>query len=316
MFKLITTGYFYADGGAMFGAIPKVTWSRSYPVNERNLCVLAMHAGIIKTNDGHIIVVDPGVGQDQLKDTPAIYYQFHNTKDICETLQQTGIAPEDVTDVIFTHLHFDHCGAAVRKNTNNVPEPVFPNAAHWVSRTQYECERNPHPLEKESFLPGNTEILEKAGLLRLIEATTEPFESLRIQLYDGHTLGQIAAFVKIYQPLSGTPRLSHAGDTLLFKQACTSDPGQAAMSRNTSANDEKLTIVFPGDIIPLASHIVPERISAYDLHPTLSYNGKVEILEKASSNGDTLVYYHDTYTPCSTIKKVGSSYKISKKTDF
>jgi glyoxylase-like metal-dependent hydrolase (beta-lactamase superfamily II) len=283
MFKLITTGYFYADGGAMFGAIPKVTWSRSYPVNERNLCVLAMHAGIAGTDDGHVIIVDPGVGQDQLTDTPAIYYRFHNTVDICEVLRQTGIAPEDVTDVIFTHLHFDHCGAAVRKNANGIPEPVFPNAVHWASRAQYECERNPHPLEAYSFLPKNTDILEKAGLLRLVEAATEPFDGLRIQLYDGHTLGQIAVFVE---------------------------------AAGYAAKGSASTIVFPGDIIPLASHIVPERISAYDLHPTLSYNGKIELLEKASSTGSVLVYFHDAYTPCSTIKKVGSSYKVDKKIDL
>ncbi|MDR1379955.1 MAG: MBL fold metallo-hydrolase, partial [Tannerella sp.] len=291
MFKLITTGYFHADGGAMFGAIPKVTWSRSYPVNERNLCVLAMHAGVVGTDDGHLIVVDPGVGQDQLNDTPAVYYQFHDTADICEALRQTGIMPEDVTDVVFTHLHFDHCGAAVRKNANGVPEPVFPNAVHWASRAQYECERNPHPLEAESFLPENTEILERAGLLRLVEATTEPFESLRIQLYDGHTLGQIAAFIK-------TRRLSPA------------QPGTPDALPGAVTDGGESTIIFPGDIVPLVSHIVPERISAYDLYPTLSYNGKTEILEKASSNGDFLVFYHDAYTPCSTIKKVGASYKI------
>lgn len=273
MFKLITTGYFYADGGAMFGAIPKVAWSRSYPVNERNLCILAMHAGIVKTDDGRIILIDPGVGQDQLKDTPAIYYQFYDTIDICNSLQQEGLQPEDVTDVIFTHLHFDHCGAAVRKNADGIPEPVFPNAIHWVSRTQYENERTPHPLEAESFLPQNTAILEKNGLLQLIEATTIPYESLRMQLYDGHTPGQIAAYIK------------------------------TGLS----------TIIFPGDIIPLASHIVQERISAYDLHPTLSYNGKTEILEKAVSDEHIIVFYHDAYTPCATIKKIRTSFKINKK---
>ncbi|MDR0744244.1 MAG: MBL fold metallo-hydrolase, partial [Tannerella sp.] len=108
MFKLITTGYFYADGGAMFGAVPKVTWSRSYPVNERNLCVLAMHAGVVKTGNGRIIIVDPGIGRDQLNDSPAVYYQFYDTVDLCEELARTGIQPEEVTDVIFTHLHFDH----------------------------------------------------------------------------------------------------------------------------------------------------------------------------------------------------------------
>ena len=136
MFKLITTGYFYADGGAMFGAIPKATWRRNYPVNERNLCVLAMHAGVVKTGDGHIILVDPGVGQDQLEKPPAAYYRFHDMTDLCDVLIQNGIRPKEVTDVIFTHLHFDHCGAAVHKNTAGIPEAVFPNAVHWVSRTQ------------------------------------------------------------------------------------------------------------------------------------------------------------------------------------
>ena len=276
MFKLINTGYFYADGGAMFGAVPKVAWSRSYPANERNLCVLAMHAGVVRTDDGRIIVIDPGVGQDKLKEAPAIYYQFYDTVDICDSLLQTGIRPEDVTDVIFTHLHFDHCGAAVQKGANGLPEIVFSNALHWVSRAQYENEQKPHPLEAESFLPQNTEVIDKAGLLRLVEATTEPYESLRIRLYDGHTTGQIAAYIK------------------------------------TGGS----TVVFPGDIIPLTSHIVTERISAYDLYPTLSYNGKSEILEKAAFENETLVFFHDAYTPCASVKKVRSSFKINKKVDI
>ena len=276
MFKLINTGYFFADGGAMFGAVPKVSWSRSYPANKRNLCVLAMHAGVIVADDGHVIVVDPGVGQDRLMDMPAVYYHFHDTIDICEALRQEGIRPEDVTDVIFTHLHFDHCGAAVRKMTDGKPEIVFPNALHWVSRAQYENERNPHPLEAESFLPEITDTIEKVGLLRLIEGTTVPFESLHMRLYDGHTTGQIAAYIK----------------------------------------NGHSTVVFSGDIIPLASHIVMERISAYDLFPTLSYNSKAVILEKAVSDNEILVFFHDVYTPCASIKKVRSSFKVNKKIDF
>lgn len=273
IFKLINTGLFYADGGAMFGAVPKVTWSRSYPANERNLCVLAMHAGLVRTPDGRVILVDPGVSHDALHDTPAVYYQFHDMVNLYEALQHEGVHPEEVTDVVFTHLHFDHCGAAVRKNADGLPVPAFPNAVHWMSHAQYENERHPHPLEDGSYAPENTAVLEKAGLIRLIEATAEPYESLRFQLYDGHTVGQIAATIKT----------------------------------------GKATLVFPGDILPLASHIVPERISAYDLSPILSYNGKVEILEKAASNGHILVFYHDAYTPCATIKKVRSSFKIETK---
>jgi glyoxylase-like metal-dependent hydrolase (beta-lactamase superfamily II) len=272
MFKLINTGNFYADGGAMFGAIPKVTWSRSYPSNERNLCVLAMHAGVVRTKDGHIIVIDPGVGKDRLDRSPAVYYRFHDTKDITQELYLTGISPKEVTDVVFTHLHFDHCGAAVQISASGAAEPVFRNAAHWVSRAQYESEKKPHPLEKDSFLPENTAVLEKAGLLRIVESTIRPFDSLRIELFDGHTLGQITATV---------------------------------IPENESAGG----ILFPGDIIPLASHIIPERISAYDLYPALSYFGKINILEKAVKENRLVVYYHDAYKPCSHIRQSGKMYK-------
>jgi glyoxylase-like metal-dependent hydrolase (beta-lactamase superfamily II) len=301
MFKLITTGYFYADGGAMFGAIPKATWRRSYPVNERNLCVLAMHTGVVRTSNGRIILVDPGVGTDQLKVAPAIYYQFHDMIDLCKELARIGIGPEAVTDIIFTHLHFDHCGAAVRKNAKGIVEPVFPNAAHWVSRTQYESERRPHPLEAASFLPENTEILAKAGLLRLVEAAIEPCEGVRIQLYDGHTLGQIAVSIEIALSFRDVAPFTNAS------QATT-----AADGTDTSNDREIASILFPGDILPLASHIVPERISAYDLYPTRSYEGKTEILEKASSGKQLLVFFHDAYTPCATLKKIGSSFKINR----
>lgn len=269
----LNVGYFYADGGAMFGAVPKVTWSRSYPANERNLCVLAMHVGLVKTPDGRVVLVDPGVNQDALHDAPAAYYQFHDLVDLYEALQREGVHPDEVTDIVFTHLHFDHCGAAVRKNAEGLPVPAFPNAVHWMSRTQYENGRHPHPLEDGSYVPENTETLLNAGLVRFIEATAEPYECLHFQLYDGHTFGQIAATIQT----------------------------------------DEATLVFPGDIIPLASHIVPERISAYDLMPVLSYNGKLEILEKAVANKHRLVFYHDAYTPCATIKKVGRSFKIDRK---
>jgi glyoxylase-like metal-dependent hydrolase (beta-lactamase superfamily II) len=278
MFKIISTGFFHADGGAMFGAIPKVTWSRSYPADDRNLCVLAMHAGIVKTSSGRVIIIDPGVGQDQLKETPAIYYHFFDTVDIYDALKKADIQPEDVTDVVFTHLHFDHCSAAVRKNEAGIYVPSFPKALHWISRAQYENEQKPHPLEAGSFVPQNTSVLDKAGLLRIVEATIEPYKDVVMELFDGHTRGQICI------------RIKH--------------------------DDDMPAILFPGDVIPLSSQIVPERISAYDYFPTLSYDGKIKILEKAAADKNIIVFYHDTYIPCATIRKVGNSFKIDKKTGF
>jgi glyoxylase-like metal-dependent hydrolase (beta-lactamase superfamily II) len=269
MFELIETGRFYADGGAMFGAVPKVTWSRLYPVNERNLCELSMHVGVVRTVDGRVVVIDPGVGCDCLNDTPAIGYGFHGMTDLVEALRaRTGVSPEDVTDVIFTHLHFDHCGGAVSGG-----KPVFPNAAHHVSRKQLEYYLNPHPLEKYSFLASAVEALATSGVLHVVESEEYVSESIRLRLYDGHTPGQTGAFL-----------------------------------RASEGN-----ICFPGDVVPLSSHIVAERISAYDLNPSLSWYAKIDILEQAVNDEALVVFYHDVATPCGKIKKVGASFKLLSK---
>jgi glyoxylase-like metal-dependent hydrolase (beta-lactamase superfamily II) len=280
MYRIINTGKFYADGGAMFGAVPKVSWVRCYPANERNLCVLAMNTGVVTTACGRTVVIDPGVGGDCLKSSPAIYYMFHEMTDIREQLRQEAtVEPEAVTDVVFTHLHFDHVGGAVSDG-----KPVFPNATHWVSRRQYETERQPHPLEKDSFLPANTSVLEDAGLIQLIDNDVEVSDNFHLKLYDGHTYGQTVAFIR-------------------------SRVEANAAGVDTSAAAEERLLVFPGDVVPLSSHVVPERISAYDLNPSLSWYSKIDVIERTVSEGAIMVFYHDVYIPAARVKRVGRSFK-------
>lgn len=133
---LIDTGCFYADGGAMFGAIPKTAWSRRYPSNEKNGCILTMRSLLISKYPEKIILVDNGAGNKHLDQLS--YYNFFNLVDLEEELRKKGITPEQVTDVILTHLHFDHCGYSTRKEEKTGElYPSFPNATHWVSRKQW-----------------------------------------------------------------------------------------------------------------------------------------------------------------------------------
>lgn len=272
---LIDTGCFYADGGAMFGAIPKTAWSRRYPSNEKNGCILTMRSLLISKYPEKIILVDNGAGNKHLDQLS--YYNFFNLVDLEEELRKKGITPEQVTDVILTHLHFDHCGYSTRKEEKTGElYPSFPNATHWVSRKQWENFLHPNPLEKDSYFMENMQAIADKGLLRLIDTDTKLCPDIELRIFDGHTPGQLVPYI----------------------------------------TTSEQTFVFAGDVIPLVASVSPEWISAYDTHPVTSYQEKVRMLEEAAREGQVLIYCHDAYTKCSTVKKVNNFYKKDRLVDI
>ena len=272
---LIDTGCFYADGGAMFGAIPKTAWSRRYPSNEKNGCILTMRSLLISKYPEKIILVDNGAGNKHLNQLS--YYNFFNLVDLEEELRKKGITPEQVTDVILTHLHFDHCGYSTRKEEKTGElYPSFPNATHWVSRKQWENFLHPNPLEKDSYFMENMQAIADKGLLRLIDTDTKLCPDIELRIFDGHTPGQLVPYI----------------------------------------TTSEQTFVFAGDVIPLVASVSPEWISAYDTYPVTSYQEKVRMLEEAAREGQVLIYCHDAYTKCSTVKKVNNFYKKDRLVDI
>lgn len=272
---LIDTGYFYADGGAMFGAIPKTAWSRRYPSNEKNGCVLTMRSLLISKYPEKIILVDNGAGNKHLDQLS--YYNFFNLVDLEEELRKKGITPEQVTDVILTHLHFDHCGYSTRKDEKTGElYPSFPNATHWVSRKQWENFLHPNPLEKDSYFMENMQAIADKGLLRLIDTDTKLCPDIELRIFDGHTPGQLVPYI----------------------------------------TTSEQTFVFAGDVIPLVASVSAEWISAYDTYPVTSYQEKVRMLEEAARESQVLIYCHDAYTKCSTVKKVNNFYKKDRLVDI
>jgi glyoxylase-like metal-dependent hydrolase (beta-lactamase superfamily II) len=270
--QIIDTGYFYADGGAMFGAIPKSAWSRRYPSDETNGCVLAMRSLVIKTDDGRIVLVDNGAGNKHLKQLS--YYRFFNLVDLGTELRNRGIQPEEITDVVLTHLHFDHCGYTTQKDESTGHLFFsFPNANHWVSRKQWENFLHPNALERDSYFIENMQAVADANSLRLLDADTSICPTIELRLYDGHTPGQIVPYI----------------------------------------HTEDRTFVFAGDVIPLVASVSPEWISAYDTYPITSYNEKLRMLAEASRKGQALIYCHDAYIRCTTVKRVNTYYKKDKE---
>ena len=137
----IDTGKFKLDGGAMFGVVPKSIWNKLNPADENNLCTWALRCLLIEEGDRKILI-DTGMGNKQ-DERFFNHYHPHETVSLEAALLQKNTTTADITDVLLTHLHFDHVGGTVQKNIDSL-EVVFPNATYWVSEPQWELALNPN----------------------------------------------------------------------------------------------------------------------------------------------------------------------------
>ncbi len=198
----VETGRFRLDGGAMFGIVPKPLWERRIPADERNRIPLAMRCLLLK-GQGRIILIDNGIGDklsDKMKDIYGVDFSAYH---LSRSLAALGVAPEEVTDVILTHLHFDHCGGSTRYENGRLVL-TFPNARHYVQRVHWEWATHPNLREKASFLQENILPIQEYGKLVLIDGDTELFPGVHVHVVNGHTRGQQIV------------RISDDRETLLF----------------------------------------------------------------------------------------------------
>lgn len=233
----------------MFGAIPKRAWRRKISPDEDNRCLLSMNCLLIRSGE-RILLVDTGVGSKDLKKLS--YYDFRDLHDIRDLLRQSGISPEEVSDVILSHLHFDHCGGCTYLDEKGNLQVSFPNARHYVGKRQWENYLNPNDLERDSFRPEDMLPIQEKGLLHLVDKDTELWPGIHLQLCDGHTYDQLVV-------------------SALLK-------------------DELL--IYPGDAIPTRAHLSDEWISAYDIEPLQSLASKRKIKQLAEGKKHQYVFYH------------------------
>jgi len=153
----IETGLFKLDGGAMFGVVPKSLWSKKIQPDEKNLCTWSMRCLLIEDSE-RLILVDTGLG-DKQSEKFFSFVQPHGDDSLLSSLTAKGFEPDDITDVLLTHLHFDHCGGAVSKDSNGKLSPTFKNATYWSHSKHWDWATNPNPREKASFLTENFEPL-------------------------------------------------------------------------------------------------------------------------------------------------------------
>jgi glyoxylase-like metal-dependent hydrolase (beta-lactamase superfamily II) len=252
---------FKVDGGAMFGVVPKVLWKKKYPSDEENLINLALRS-LVVDNGENVILIDNGYGDKQSK---KFFSHVHlNGGDGLEGgLRKAGYGLEDITDVVLTHLHADHCGGGVKMTEEGKGyEMVFPNARYWVSRGQWDWAVNPNPREADSFLEENLLPMMGQGKLHMVENAGKLFEGFYVRIVNGHTPGQLI------------PIIDHKGTKL----------------------------VFTADLIPTVAHIPLLWNMSYDLDQLTTIQEKRDILEESLSNDYILFFEHDIHTECCTLK--------------
>jgi glyoxylase-like metal-dependent hydrolase (beta-lactamase superfamily II) len=186
----IDTGFFKLDGGAMFGVVPKVLWSRTNPADENNLCPWAMRSLLIE--DGNrLILIDNGIG-DKQDDKFLKHYYLHGDVNLHSSLAKCGFSADDVTDVFLTHLHFDHCGGSVQWSKDRSGfEMAFKNAKYWSNKEHWQCATEPNNREKASFLKENLIPIQEAGHLNFVEKEGQLFNNFNTLFVNGHTQAQM-----------------------------------------------------------------------------------------------------------------------------
>lgn len=257
----IDTGLFKLDGGAMFGVVPKTIWQKLNTPDANNLCTWAMRCMLIE--DGkQLILIDTGLGNKQ-DEKFFSYYEPHGDDTLEKSLKKLGFSKEDITDVILTHLHFDHCGGAIERNGNGVLQPAFKNATYWSHKEHWQWATNPNPREKASFLKDNILPIQESGQLKFTDGSNnEVNPNITLKSVSGHTESMFIPHIK-------------AGEN---------------------------TIVYCADLLPSMAHIPLPYVMAYDTRPLLTLDEKKVVLDDAVANGHYLFFEHDKSNECCSVK--------------
>ena len=205
----IDTVTFGLDGGAMFGIIPKPIWQKFNPADEQNRVTLGARSLLLEGGNRKILI-DTGIGESWDEKFKSIYRFDRIENTLLSSLQKKNINPDQVTDVILTHLHFDHTGGSTSL-VNGKWEPTFPNAKYYVQKGHYEWALNPSDRDRASFYQNRFVPLHVNGLLTLIDPDYQLDDEIRFIIINGHTFGQ--QMIKISDD-SNT--LLYCGDLLPF----------------------------------------------------------------------------------------------------
>lgn len=260
----IETGLFKLDGGGMFGVVPKSIWQRTNPADDKNMCTWAMRCLLIEDGD-RLTLIDTGIGNKQDERFLKHYY-LHGDDTLDRSLAAKGFHRDDITDVFLTHLHFDHCGGAIERNSDGAFRPAFKNATFWSNERHWKWATEPNPRERASFLKENILPIQESGQLKFIDRdgdyTKDVLPGIDALFVDGHTDSQMI------------PHIDYKGKT----------------------------VVFMADLLPSTGHIPLPFVMGYDTRPLITLDEKERFLNQAADKEYVLFLEHDSVNECCSVK--------------
>lgn len=268
----VETGRFALDGGAMFGVVPKTLWNKTNPADELNRITLALRSLLLFNNE-KVILVDAGIGQkwaEKHKDIYKIDFSKHNIEN---SLKKYGFTKNDVTDVILTHLHFDHTGGSTFADGKGEIQLSFPNATHFINKRNWEHALAPTDRDKASFVKEDFYPIFEKGKLKIIEETSKVFENIEFIISDGHTIGM--QLVKV--------------------------------------SDKKNTLIYCADLIPTSSHIPIPFVMGYDIQPLVTVQEKKKVLAQAVKEDWILFFEHDPISEACKVKFENGKFSAAER---
>lgn len=253
------------DGGAMYGNAPKALWSRYSPPDEQNRIELACRCLLIETTT-RLILLETGIGAFFSPDLKERYGVQENEHRLLRSLAEAGFVPEAITDIVLSHLHFDHAGGLLRAyEAGKPPQLLFPNARFYVGKDAMERAKKPHFRDRASFIPELIPLLESSHRLEIVHHSHQhslaPFIVFRFS--EGHTPGLLLAEIQ---------------------------------GKHTN-------VVFVSDLIPGSPWVHIPLTMGYDRFPEKLIEEKQVLLEECLRQGSYLFFTHDPLYAMSLIQK-------------
>lgn len=257
---LIQCTHFFANGNDMFNPALNSDWKRYYPAMDQDSTQWALRSLVIKEGN-KVLLIDSGFSRLYQKDLDE--YHVKALKPIENILSDLNIDHRNITHMLYTHLHLDHCGGGFIRNGEGIVVSLFPQAQVIVSAEQMNSALKPSQFEQASFQPEIVGAIAKSRIMDTIENNLYFFPWLELYLCNGHTKGLIIPII-------------HLG---------------------------KISVAFVGDLIPSVAHLLTNNTMIYDVNPLLTIAEREEFLEEAYENRYILLFQHDYYNECCSLIK-------------